>query len=133
MRWVAVKMDRQDCFRPSCDDLFDTCWVKVKGGVFNVGIHRFCSNIRNGPTGGDESKRSGDDLIPRLQVEQQQGHMQGRCAAVKSDAMLSAAEAGEIRFKLRYVRTKTEGTTIKRSRNSHINLLAQTAHLRSQI
>src|SRR5439155_8739083 len=88
---------------------------------------------RDGPTGGNESERSGDHLITGTDVEQQHGHVQRRGAAVEAHAMFGPTKAGEVLFKLRDLRPETKRALVERARNRRVNVLADGPHLRRQI
>src|SRR3954463_2498448 len=126
-------MYRQYSLGARRDRALDELWIEVEGGIFNININRLGADVRNGPTGGNEGARRGDDLVPGADVEQEHADMQRRGAAVKGNAVLRAAKAGKIFFELRHVGTQAEGAVVERARNGGVDFFADWPHLGGKV
>ena len=105
---VPVKMDGHHHLGFGGDGALELFRVEIHRPLLDIHIDRLCADIGNRPARRHECVGGGDHFIPRLEAEQQQRNMQGRCPAVEGDAMLRADEGGEIFFELHHVRAQAK-------------------------
>jgi hypothetical protein len=130
---VTVEMDGQNGFGAWRDGICNPVWVEAEGRIVNVHIDGLCADIGDRPTRRDKSAGGGDDLIAGADVEQLHRHVQCGGAAVKPDAVFSAAESCELLLELRDVRAEAKGALVQSAGDGSVNVSAYSLHLGGQI
>ena len=130
---MPEKMDRQHRLGARRDGALDQVWIQIAGRVLRVHIDRLGADVRDGPTGGNESERSGNDLVAGLDVEQAQGQVQRRRAAVDRDRVPRAAEFRKVLLELLHIRSQAETALVQSTGDGRVNFGAKRAHLRREV
>src|SRR3974377_233926 len=126
-------MNGYDGPSPGSDGALDLARIEIKRVILNIHEDRVGAHVGNGPAGGNESKRRGDNLIARPEVQQAHGHVEGRGAAIEANAVLRGAELREVLLELRHIRPQAKTALIECPPQRSINLRSNRAQLRRQV
>src|SRR5687768_88506 len=115
-------MNRKNGACAGCDSALHLTGIDGKRLWLNVHEYRASPDIRDGPSGRNESKRDSDDFVSRSDTTGEKRQVQGTGSRVDANAVANTTVAREFGLESCDRGTRSKGALIKHLLNGLVNL-----------